>query len=139
MLAWLRNRTSQRGRLLGGAVFETTELQLGGETVRVRAVSAAEHLAYNQALRSASPDGKEIGDEDAMRLTADVVARVVVDERGQRVFRDSDAPELAQSFSFEALRAVLMAAIQQSGATQEQIERAASRVKKAQKSASPTD
>jgi len=68
----------------------------GVPAVFVRALTAAERDQYEQGLVERTPDGNVRTRTKIKNLRASFVARIVVDEEGNRVFEDSDIDALGE-------------------------------------------
>lgn len=64
--------------------------------VHVRGLTAAERDDYEQGLTERGPDGSRRPRDSYRNLRASFVARIVVDENGERVFADADVEELGK-------------------------------------------
>lgn len=63
--------------------------------VHVRGLTSAERDAYEMSLLITKPNGDRVANPKLRNIKAGFVARVLVDENGERVFTDSQIAEIA--------------------------------------------
>lgn len=109
-----------RDAILGADDLEYEELDVPewGGTVRVRSLSGAERDAYEASMRLQR--GKEFIANMA-NIRAKLVAKCVVDENGERIFTDNDAPALGEK-SASALDRIFEVAARLSRISDEDVE-----------------
>ncbi len=139
MLKRFFHKQTPRERLLSRGGVKRERFDTWGEPFYIRAVNASLYLKYNQRLRDASKDGKTVADAEALRLIAELVIQVCVNEDWTPVFTLADVDGLLAQYTVQELQLVLDASLKLSGVTQEAMDRTRADLKKVPSSALPTD
>lgn len=110
--------TLSKEQILGADDKETRVVKVpewGGEVI-VRALTSTERDSYESLFVDAEDDPTSLHN-----VRAELVARTVVDEDGERLFTDAEAAELAQK-NAKATNRIFEVARELSGITEEAVE-----------------
>lgn len=82
--------------LATGIPDEVVDVPEWGGKVRIRGLSADERESFEETLVERGEDGNFVRKENLFHVRASFVTRCVIDDNGERVFVDEDAPALSQ-------------------------------------------